>query len=103
MESALSGVGQVAEVTRCVCSIAEAAIAEATFVYNQVESRVASLVAHTKVRMAQGISPLSECIREVAVHTEEQTSCIAGTVAQQLEKEIEAVAVSTITTSERNM
>ena len=41
-------------------------------------------------------------MKEVLAHTEEQTSRIVGTVTQQLEKEIEAAAVSAATTSERN-
>ena len=40
---AMFGVGQVAELTKLACGVAEAAIAEATSVNSQVESRVASL------------------------------------------------------------
>ena len=72
----------MAEATQCAYGIAEAAIAEATPVHNQVDSRVASLVVHAKASTAQTISALSERIREVMGHTEEQTSCIVGTVAQ---------------------
>ena len=44
VESAMSGVGYVAEETRHVRNVAEAAIAEAKSVHGEIESRVALLV-----------------------------------------------------------
>ena len=94
--------GRVTEEIRHTRGIAEAVFAEATSVWSQVESRVASLVAQAKVSTAQAVGALSKCVEEVAAHLEEQTSCVVGTVAQQLEKNIEVAAVSPATTSERN-
>ncbi|MCG8318373.1 MAG: hypothetical protein MI921_02615 [Cytophagales bacterium] len=98
----MSGVGQVEEANRCARCIVEAAVAKETSIRSQVESRVASLVVHAKASTAQAVSALSECMKEVAVHMEEQTSCIVGAVAQQLKKEIEAFAVTVATTSEKH-
>ena len=69
---------------------------------NQVGSRVVSLPAHTKASTVQAVNALSERMKEVAAHIEEQTSHIVGAVDQQLEKEIEAVVVSTIVMSEKH-
>ena len=103
VELALSGIERVAEATRCARGIVEVAIAEAISVHSQVDSRVASLVAHAKASTAHAISTLSKHVKEVAAHMEEQTSRAVGTIAQQLEKEIEAVAVSTVMMSEKHM
>ena len=98
----MSGVGHVAEETRYAGGILESAIAEAKYVHGKVESRVALLAAQAEASTAEFVGALSEHVKEVAVHYEAQTSCIVGSVLQQLEKEIEAVAVSTAVTSERN-
>ena len=92
----------MAEAIRCACSVAKAAIAEATSVHSLVESRVASLAVHAKARIVQAVSALSERIRGLVVHMEKQMSHVVGTIAQQLEKEIEAAVVSTAMTSERH-
>ena len=47
-ESTMSNVGHVVEETRRVRGVTEAAIAEAKSVHDEVESKVASLVAYTK-------------------------------------------------------
>ena len=98
----MSGRGRIAEETRCAHGIAKSAVVEATAVRSQVESRVASLAVEAKASTAHAVSALSKCVKEVVVHTEEQTLRIIGTVAQQLEKEIEAAAVSTAAMSERH-
>ena len=77
---AMSGIGQVAEVTRLACGVAEAAIAEANSVHSQVKSRVESL----------------------AKDVEEMMSLTVGAMAQQLEHELEIVVVGTITMSVQN-
>ena len=66
----MSSVGRVAEETRRVCGVAEAAIAEAKSVHNAVECKVALLVAHAKVSTAQVIGVLSKRVEEIAVHSE---------------------------------
>ena len=49
-ESVLSGVGQVVEVTQHAHDIVGVAIAEATSVHSQVESRAVSLAVHAEAR-----------------------------------------------------
>ena len=67
-----------------------------------MESSIASLATQAKESTAQMVGALSKCVQEVAVHMEEQTSRVIGTMAHQLEKEIEAAAVSAAMTSEWN-
>ena len=59
-------------------------------------------MAQAKASTAHAVSALSKCVKEAAAYTEKQTSRIVGTVAQQLEKEIEVVAVRAVVTSERH-
>ena len=51
-ESAMSGVGQVADQTRRAREVAEAAIAEARSVHGAVKSRVAAISAHADASAA---------------------------------------------------
>ena len=60
----MSGISRVAEETRYVCGIAEAAIAEAKSVHGEVESRVASPAAQAEASMAQVVGTPSEHIKE---------------------------------------
>ena len=99
-ESALSGVGQVAEEIRHACSIVEAAISEARSVHGEIESKVSSLEAQAATSTAHITDALSKRVGEVMAETEAKTSHVVGTVAQQLEKEIQAVALSTAATAE---
>ena len=52
--------------------------------------------------MVQVVGTLSKHVKEVVAYSEAKTSHVVGSVAQRLEKEIEAAAVSIATTSERN-
>ena len=90
----------VADETRRAREVAEAAIAEARSVHGEVQSKVASLTAHANASAAHAVEVLSGRVQEVAEHSQAQTSCVAVAVAQQLEKEIEAAAMSTATTAE---
>ena len=65
-ESAMLSVGHVAEETRRVRNVVEAAIAEAKSVHGEVESRGATLAAQAKASTAHIVGVLSECVQEVA-------------------------------------
>ena len=97
----MSGVGRIAEETRQARGIVEVAIAEAKSVHGEVESRVASLVAQAEASTAHIADALSKCVSEGTVQNQAKMLRAVGAVAQQLEKETEAAAVSTITTSEQ--
>ena len=99
-ESAMSGVGRVADETRRAREVAEAAIAEAKSVHGEVQSKVASLTARADASAAHAVEVLSGRVQEVAEQSQVQTSRVAVAVAQQLEKEIEAAASSTAATAE---
>ena len=101
-ESAMSRVGRVTEETRCARGIVEAAIAEAKSVHGEVESRVASLAAQAEASTVQVVGALCKHVKEMVPHSEAETSCVIGFVAQQLEKEVEVAMVSAATMSERN-
>ena len=81
------------EETPCARGIVEAVIAEARSAHGELESRVASLVV-------QVVGALSEQVREMAAHSKAETSHVVGSIAQQLEKEIEAAMESVVTISE---
>ena len=66
----MSSVGHVAEETRHVRGIAEAAIAEVKSVHDAVESKVASLVAYAEARTVHVIGVLSKRVEEVVAHSE---------------------------------
>ena len=99
----MSGVGIVTEETRQARGIIEAAIAKAKSVHDEVERRVASLVAQAEASSVHIADALSKRVGEVAVESEAKTLRSVGTVAQQLEKEIEVIAVSTATTNEQRI
>ena len=65
-ESAMSGVGRVADETRRAREVAEAAIAEARSVHGEVQSKVASLTAHADASTAHAVEVLSGRVQEVA-------------------------------------
>ena len=81
-------------------NVVEAAIAEARSVHGEVESRVALLAVQADVSTAHIVGVLSQCVQEVVEHSDAQASCVAGEVSQQLEKGLEAVAMSTVAMSE---
>ena len=70
----------MAEATRLARWVADAAIAEATSMRSQVDSRVVSL----------------------AKEVEETTSCAIGAMTHQLEHELEMVAPGTVMTNAQN-
>ena len=102
-ESAFSGVGAVAQETRRVQSVAEAAVAKVRSVRGEVESKVAELTHRAEASVSQVANVLSGQVQQVAVQTSFEMSRIAEKVTQQLESEINAAASSTPTTAEVNM
>ena len=99
-ESALSGVGHAAEKPRRACGIAEAAIAKARSMHGEIESKVSLLVVQAVASTTHITDALSKRVGEVVAETEAKTSHVVGTVAQQLEQEIQAAALSTTVTAE---
>ena len=63
---------------------------------------MASLVAQAEASTTHMGDVLSKRMGEVAAETKAKTSCIVGTIAQQLEREIEAAAVSTAAMSNQH-
>ena len=84
--------------TRHAQSIVEAAIAEARSVRDEVSSRIAEVAKRLDVSMSNVADALTGKVPQVAVHFEAQTSQAIGQVAQQLEREVKAVAMSTALT-----
>ena len=64
------GVVQIADGTRHVRRIAEAAIAEARSVHGEIKSRVASLAAQADASTARIVGVLSQRVQEVAEHSD---------------------------------
>ena len=98
-ESAFSGVGVVANQTHHVQSIAEAAIAEARSVHDEVLSRIVEVAKRSDVSVSNVADALTGKVQQVAAHFEAQTSQAVGQVAQQLEREVKAVATSMAATA----
>ena len=84
-ESAFSGVGVVADQTRHAQSIAEAAIAEAHSVRDEVSSRIAEVAKRLDVSVSNVADVLTGRVQQVAAQFEAHTSHAVGQVAQQLE------------------
>ena len=82
--------------------VAEAAIAEATSVHSQIESRVALLAAQAEATTLHAVREMAGEVQVVVVQVEDSTSRVIGAVAQLLESKIEMVATCTIVTSARN-
>ena len=62
----MSNSSHIAEETRCVHDVAEAAIAKAKFVHGEVESRGATLAAQAEASTAHITDALSKRVSEVA-------------------------------------
>ena len=67
--SAISGVCRIAEETRHMHGVAEAAIAEAASMRGTVRSRVASLATHAEASTAHVVSKLSKRVADAVGHT----------------------------------
>ena len=84
-ESAFSGVGVVADQTRHAQSIAEAAIAQARSVHDEVSSRIAKVAKRLDVSVSNVADVLTGKVQQVAAQFEAHTLHAIGQVAQQLE------------------
>ena len=81
-ESAFSGVGMVADQTRYAQSIAEAAIAEARSVRDEVLSKIAEVAKRSDISISNVADVLTGKVQQVAVQFEVHTSHAVGQVAQ---------------------
>ena len=99
-ESAISGVGQVADATHQACEVAEAAITEARSVHGKVKSKVATLMAQANASTAHAVEEITGCVQEVAAYLDAQALRITTEVTQRLESEIVAAVTSTATTAD---
>ena len=97
--SALSGVKAVADRTRHAQSVAEAAIAEARSVRNEVLAKIAAFTKCADDSMSNAVGILTGRMEEVSTQTEVQASRVAADVTQQLGKEFEAAATSAAATA----
>ena len=77
-ESAVSGVGMVADQTRYVRSIAEAAIAEARSVRDEVTSRIAEVAQRSDVSASNVAEVLTGKVQHVAAQVKAHTSRAVG-------------------------
>ena len=91
----MSGVGRIADETRCVRKLVEATSAEARSVHGDVESKVATLAAKADVSTAHAVEEMMGRAQEVAVYSDAQVLRIAKTITQQLEREIQPAVTST--------
>ena len=81
-ESAFSGVGMVADQTRYAQSVAEAAIAEARSVCDEVASQMAEVAKRSDVSMSNIADALTGKVQQFAVQFKVQTLQAVGQVAQ---------------------
>ena len=70
----MSGVGCVAEETRCARGIAEVAIAKAKSVHNEIESKVSLLAAQAAASTTHITDALSKRVGKLAAEMEAKTS-----------------------------
>ena len=89
----------VADQTRYAQSVAEAAIAEARSVRDEVASRMAEFAKRSDISMSNVADALTGKVQQVAAHFKAQTSQAVGQGAQQLEREVKAVVTSTAVTA----
>ena len=88
--------------TRYAQSVAEAAIAEARSVRDEVASRMEEVAKRLDVSVSNIADVLTGKVQQVAAQFEAQTSHAVGQVAQQLEREVKAVVTSTAATAEQS-
>ena len=99
-ESAFSGIGVVADQTRHAQSVVEATIAEAHSVRDEVSSGIAEIAKRADISISSVADVLTGKVQQVAAQFEAHTSHAIEQVAQQLEKDVKAIAMSTAATAE---
>ena len=95
----MSGVGCIEDETHHVHELVEATTAEARSVRDEVQSRVATLVALADTSASHIAEEIEGCVRKVVAYSDAQASRIAVEVTQRLESEIVVAASSTTTTA----
>ena len=73
-ESAFSGVGVIADQTRHAQAVAEAAIAEARLVREEVSSKIAEVAKRADVSASSVAEDLTDKVQQVAAYSDAQTS-----------------------------
>ena len=102
-ESAISGVGQVADEVRKARMEAAAAAAEAESAKGTIRSQAASLSAHAEASAAKAVEVMEGRVQQLAHESGVHTSCVAEEVTQRLEAEINTAATSTAATAQTQM
>ena len=102
-ESAISGVGQVADEVRKARIEAAAAAAEAVSAKGTIRSQAASFSAQAEASAAKAVEVMEGRVRQFAHESGVHTSRVAEEVTQRLEAEINAAATSTAATAQTQM
>ena len=82
-ESVFSGVGAVADQTRHVQAVAEAVIAEARLVREEVSSKIAEVAKCADVSTSSIVEDLTGKVQQVAAYSDAQTSRSVETMQLQ--------------------
>ena len=90
----MSGVGRVADETCRTREAAEAAIAKARSVRNEVLSHIAEFATRADKSVSSAVGMLTGQMWEMIAQIEAQMSRVAKEVTERLERDIEAVAMS---------
>ena len=101
-EHAFSGVGVIADQTCHAQSVAEATIAEARSVHDEVSSKIAEVAKRSDVSVSNVTDVLMGKVQQVAAQFKAQTLHAVGQVARQLEQDVKAVATGTAATAEHS-
>ena len=102
-ESAISGVGQVADEVRKARMEAAAATAEAESAKGTIHSQAASLSAHAEASAAKAVEVMEGRVQQLAHESGIHTSRVTEEVTQRLEAEINAAVTSTAATAQAQM
>ena len=102
-ESAMSGIGKVADEVRVVRMEAVAAAAEAKSVKELLQTQTAPFSMQAEASAERATEMMEGRVQALASHTKAQMSRVTGEVIQRLKKEIEATAMSTAATAEARM
>ena len=102
-ESAMSGVGQVADAVRIARAEAATAAANAQSAIGTVQTLTMSLSAHTEEATAKAVSEMEARVQQVASYSDAETSQATATLQQQLESKLVSVVVSADETATKRM
>ena len=88
-DSAFSGVGVVADQTHHAQAVAEAAIAEAQSVREEVSSKIAEVAKRADVSTSSVADNLTGRMEQVAAYSDAQTSCSVGILQLKMREYVE--------------